>query len=521
MDSFFIIRWLLFGLTALTAGCTWLLWTRTKNIGFVLGMLAIYFWTLQGAWGISATIHHGSWNHEWTYLLTKMFPVALDHDYVRTLVYYGLFIVSVFTAATIAAGMGPPPQAQHPLIIDHGRLSTYCILGGVAALLLSADILTTAIRRGTSGYLLIADGETGGLRYVFFQLVLRGTLFAACIGGPAWLSGNQGRLIRGRPLRTAGLRYAILLGSIFLLCVALGNKNALLLGLITAVTVSVTNAAKARIGRVAITALAGICMIASINLTRDRNPLEALRTLSGPDVASAFTAAFQSNEQYAAHLSMYGVLSHDVELTHGSSLLSLLASAIPRAVWPDRPDPIYNYYAHAVNVVADQGYTIHHATAWYLNFGLAGILVGGAVLGALWGWSFTKLKSPCDGGSLLRQTMNMTSFFLITGGLPRLLRGGPEDYKSFFLTSLIIPLCIIVPACRRGTVSRATESGSSLNNLNGMQPLAAPKMLPASRRRSLSNDVIKCSLTPPAAATSDHLPPVHSPSAPPAKTSAQ
>ena len=104
MDSFFTIRWLLFGLTALTAGCTWLLWTRTKNIGFVLGMLAIYFWTLQGAWGISATIHRGIWNHEWTYLLHKMFPVALDHDYVRALVYYGLFIVSVFTTATIAAG---------------------------------------------------------------------------------------------------------------------------------------------------------------------------------------------------------------------------------------------------------------------------------------------------------------------------------------------------------------------------------------------------------------------------------
>lgn len=461
MDSFFTIRWLLFGLTALTAGCTWLLWNRTKNIGFVLGMLAIYFWTLQGGWGISATIHQGSWNQKWTYLLTKMFPVALDGDYVLALVYYGLFIVSVFAAAVFTAGVGPPPQVRHPLIIDHGRLSTYCFLGTLTAILLSADILLAAIRRGTSGYLLIADGEAGGLRYVFFQLILRGTLFAACIGGPAWLSGNQGRLIRGRQLRSAGLRYAIVLGSIFLLCVALGNKNALLLGLITAVTVSMTNAAKPRISRVAVTAVAGICMISSINLIRDRSPLEALRTLSGQDLASALLAASQSNEQYAAHLSMYGALSHDVELTHGSSLVSLIASVIPKAVWTDRPETIYSYYADTVNVVADQGYTIHHATGWYLNFGIAGVILGGAGLGALWGCSFAKLKSSGGAGSLLRRAVGMTSFFLITGGLPRLLRGGPEDYKSFFLTSLIIPLCIILPTCRQRTAADSEPNGGS------------------------------------------------------------
>lgn len=453
MDAFFTIRWLLFGLTALTAGCTWILWARTKNIGFVLGMLAIYFWTLQGAWGISATIHQGNWGQEWTYLLTKMFPVALDRDYTLTLVYYGLFIASVFTAAVFTAGIGPPPPAQHPLIIDHGRLSSYCFVGALATTVLSADIILTAMRRGTSGYLLIADGEVEGLRYILFQLMLRGTLFAACIGGPAWLSGEQGRLIRGRPLRVAGLRYGILLGLLFVLCVVLGNKNALLLGLTTAVTLYMTNAAKPRISLVALTAVAGVCMIASINLIRGHNPLEALKTLSGQDLASALLAACQSSEQYAAHLSMYGVLSHDVELTHGSSLLSLVASAIPRAIWPDRPDTIYSYYADSVHVVPDQGYTIHHATGWYLNFGIIGIILGGAILGAIWGRSFSKLKSSNSACSLLRRAVGMTSFFLLTGGLPRLLRGGPEGYKSFVLTSLIIPLCIIVPACQRRTGS--------------------------------------------------------------------
>lgn len=509
MELYPAIRWLLCGLTALTAACTWLLWTRTKNIGFLLGMLAIYFWTLQGAWGISATIHQGNWNQDWTYLLNKMFPVALDRDYMLALTYYGIFIFSVFAAATFTAGVGPPPQARHPLFVDHRRLSIYCFLGTLAALLLSADILLAAVRRGTSSYLLIAEGEAEGLRHIFFQLVLRGTLLAACIGASAWLSGTQGRLIRGRPLRSAGIRYAILLGLLFLLCVAIGNKNALLLGLITAVTVYMTNAAKPRSGRVAITAIAGICMIASINLVRDRNPLDVLRTLAGPDVASAFSAAFQSNEQYAAHLSMYGTLSHDVELTQGSSLVSLIASLIPKAVWPERPGTIYSYYAEAVNVVADQGYTIHHATGWYLNFGVLGIILGGILLGGLWGYSFANLKSS-DSTSLLPRAIGMTSFFLITGGLPRLLRGGPEDYKSFFLTSLIIPLCMIVPACKRRIVVNF-GTGDDPNGQRRHPPAGMPQIPEHDNRPLLSSHIIRRLSPRPVVSSDNHQPPAEKP----------
>jgi hypothetical protein len=448
MDYYTTTRLLLFGLTALTAGCIWLLWTRTKNIGFVLGMLAIYFWTLQGGWGVSATIHQGSWSQEWTYLLNKMFPVALDRDYMLALIYYGVFIFGVFAAATLTAGIGPPPPAQHPLVIDHRRLSIYCFLGTLVALLLSGDILFTAIRRGTSGYRLIAAGEAMGLRYILFQLILRGTLLAACVGGAAWFTGAKGRLIRGRSRRLDGIRYAISLALLFLICVALGNKNALLLGLVTALTLYGTNAKNPKLAPIAISAFFALSLIAYISLIRNRSPLEALDALSSLDLPSAFHQALSSNEQYAAHLSMYGALSYDIAFTHGSSVLSLLASVVPRGLWPDRPETIYDYYAAEVGLASDQGFTIHHATGWYLNFGLPGLLAGAIVFGSFWGASFKLLQLNHRPPSSLAHTIRLTSFFLISGGLPRLLRGGPEDYKSFVLTTLIIPICFIYTASR-------------------------------------------------------------------------
>ena len=96
-----------------------------------------------------------------------------------------------------------------------------------------------------------------------------------------------------------------------------------------------------------------------------------------------------SNEAFGAHLSLYGVLYFHSPLTYGSSLNSLLASVVPRIFWPDRPDDIYSHYAATVGIaegVGEQGFSIHHATGWYLNFGLPGLLLGAV----MWGWVWSR-----------------------------------------------------------------------------------------------------------------------------------
>src|SRR5262249_883634 len=91
-----------------------------------------------------------------------------------------------------------------------------------------------------------------------------------------------------------------------------------------------------------------------------------------------------SNEAYAAHFSLYGVLAFDVEPKFGYSLYSLACAVIPRLLWPDRPRDIYLYYSESVGTIQNQGYSIHHATGWYLNFGYLGVPIGGIVLGLIW-----------------------------------------------------------------------------------------------------------------------------------------
>src|SRR5690606_35614194 len=69
-----------------------------------------------------------------------------------------------------------------------------------------------------------------------------------------------------------------------------------------------------------------------------------------------------SNEAYAAHFSMYGVLTRQVEPKFGYSIYALACSVIPRALWPSRPRDIYLYYSESVGTVQNQGYSLHHAT---------------------------------------------------------------------------------------------------------------------------------------------------------------
>ena len=101
-----------------------------------------------------------------------------------------------------------------------------------------------------------------------------------------------------------------------------------------------------------------------------RNWPEFTGLREGAVASLAFTEAYAGDRVMAL---MYG-------------LLSMLASVIPRFAWPSRPPDIYLHYADSIGVAEGQGFTIHHATGWYLNFGVLGILVGAL----LWGWVWAR-----------------------------------------------------------------------------------------------------------------------------------
>src|SRR5690606_19608317 len=79
-------------------------------------------------------------------------------------------------------------------------------------------------------------------------------------------------------------------------------------------------------------------------------------------------ALASGSESVAAHMSLYGIITDDIDLTFGSSILYLVNSMIPRNLLPDRVADSYTIYATSVSAPDDQGFTIHFAAGCYLNF---------------------------------------------------------------------------------------------------------------------------------------------------------
>ncbi len=172
--------------------------------------------------------------------------------------------------------------------------------------------------------------------------------------------------------------------------------------------------------------------------------------LTRETVGFAAVVPLRSNEMFSVHFSMYGVLAMNVPHTYGSSLWSLILSVIPRVIWPGRPADIYEHYATGVDAVAGQGYGIHHATGWYLNFGLPGVIVGAVVLGCVWAGSFNRLVTGTgESHGIVSRLVAAIVPWTIVGNMPAFVRAGPEAYKGLVLESLVFPVCVLALACVR------------------------------------------------------------------------
>jgi hypothetical protein len=146
---------------------------------------------------------------------------------------------------------------------------------------------------------------------------------------------------------------------------------------------------------------------------------------------------------------MYGVIHKGVPLMYGVSIAVLLLSIIPRTVWPGRPAGAYEYYAAHVGAVEGQGYTLHHATGWYLNFGAFGVVFGGALLGWIAAKLFNALSAPSAHRSHFYRVFIAIGFASFTAKLPLMIRDGIEGYKSLAVEAFLIPALVIALSSMR------------------------------------------------------------------------
>ncbi len=154
----------------------------------------------------------------------------------------------------------------------------------------------------------------------------------------------------------------------------------------------------------------------------------------------AFTGILFSNELFAGHFSMYGVIHYSVPINLGISFKNLVFSFIPSFIQKERPQDVYGYYAEQLKLPKDQGFTINHITAWYINFGLIGILIGPVFIGLI-------LMSPLlIGSKIWKHFPGNTAIFIfsmITCFGAMLIRSGPEGLKSILYEGVIIPMGLI------------------------------------------------------------------------------
>lgn len=437
-------RLLLAVLTVALACLAWLTWFRTRCLGFVIGAAVLYYWTLFGAWELIGDLSHGGSEHHYHYLFGKMFSVQLDGDYFAALVWYGVFLIVALGSALVITGRRPVDHRDFvPIRLSHSRLlmaAAVCLLGSV---LIVRRFLFEAAAFGTSGYSVTSAGSALTPLFVVHQSLNLMAVIPLAIGVPLLASGRQSRYLWAQDSKALRWGYLVIVGALFLFGMVMGNKSEIFFGLISAVVFHLLNARTPGWRRLLVLGVLAFAGVALIDYIRSLALAELVSRLDPGRAFSALTGILTSNEAFAAHFSLYGVMHHHVPWTWGTSVLSLALSAVPRVFWAGRPDTIYAHYAASLGLEPGQGYTIHHATGWYLNFGPLGVLLGGGVLGSLWGWLYRKTQARGALPAGWRAACAALAFAFFTGGLPQLIREGLEGYKTVLMYQILAPALLV------------------------------------------------------------------------------
>ena len=99
---------------------TWALYQQRRDMGLVVGSAALYYWSLYGAWYIVVDKTGGFSGQRYQYLERKLFPIALDGNYMLTLGLYAGFII-LTQLTLLAMQLSCRPKRGIPrLVLRHG-----------------------------------------------------------------------------------------------------------------------------------------------------------------------------------------------------------------------------------------------------------------------------------------------------------------------------------------------------------------------------------------------------------------
>ncbi len=471
--------------TVMIAVLAFAVYRRSRDLGTLVGTAALYYWSLYGAWYVVLDKRGGFSGKSYHYLERKMFPLALDSDYLTAICLYAGFIICFQVTMLLLL----PAAKELPLVRLRLRHEPILLISGAAALasmFLMRNQLSNAVTLNESAYI-YTRAQTSSW-FAIHQVLNRVAMLPAAIGLAALLTGSRSRYFVNVPGRYLKFLYLVVLGTGCGFAFTLGNKNEVFAALLTGLLTYAGSLRKPNWIRIGLVLLVGMWFLQTIDFFRGY-PLAELPQAVAEHIGDATGVGrfvTSSNEAWAAHFSMYGVLTYDVEPRFGYSIYSLLCSVVPRILWPDRPDDIYIYYSQSVGTIQNQGYSLHHATGWYLNFGYLGVALGAIVLAIVWAGCLNARRKIRPNSGVAFRILAVTMPALVPACIPALVRAGPEAYKGLVIDSVLIPLSVLLFAVlMSGKVKRARRFPSPGFGWTGMVPIPAPASGPASPHRGL------------------------------------
>src|ERR1043166_6434216 len=219
--------------TLIIAALTIVLYRKRRDAGLVAGIAVLYYWSLYGAWYIVIDKTGGFSGKNYHYLEQKLFPIALDADYMMTLALYAGFIVIVELALLVALSR-KRARAIPRLLLRHDPILLIGFVAGLASVLIIRDKLSAAWALNTSAYWYTRT-ETDQW-FTLHQVLNRVALIPPAIGLATLLAGRRSRFFVSVTRRYTLAGYALLFTGMGAFTFVLGNKNevfaALLCGLL-------------------------------------------------------------------------------------------------------------------------------------------------------------------------------------------------------------------------------------------------------------------------------------------------
>ncbi|MFH0896408.1 MAG: hypothetical protein V2A54_18400 [Bacteroidota bacterium] len=440
------------------------IWKKTHDVSFLLGIAVLYYWSLLGAWFIIYDSMTGNAGKEfglhYYYLLDKMFPVNVDTDYLLSIFLYGLFIISIEVTLLFTLKKFRMDKIDYsgfkPLQINHTIVILISIVSIIASFWIILPEMKWAIENNMSIYTVTRMSDSPF--FILHRLLNEYAIIPLFIGFMILVSGKDSRLINGNNhwLFMIAYVFVILIAESYLLL--LGNKNEMLFTGIFCVLLYLTNVQQhIKVYKIIVLILIFMIPLFLTDTIRSFKPEQLIATFDGrksnatiPEMepaeisASSTLSAFAfSNEMFAGHFSMYGVLSKDVPFTYGSSIVSLVAAIVPRILWPDRPQEVYYHYAKSVGAKPGQGYSMNQATGWYINFGVFGILLGAFILGRIWSWTYNSRLKILNEKRKIVLAFYIVATCSVVAQMPNMIRGGPEYFKPLIMEAFFIPVLVI------------------------------------------------------------------------------